>query len=362
MEGSGRCICHMANPSKSQFMSRPSIKNLPARERERRWKQHSKQQFVQPSGKQRAHSRVPPASLCDKAYMYSLVNPFDAPPTCVPREPALDSLKLKVFVRGTFTCQTGNGLGYIACNQRFASDQGVGSYTVVTSQSTGTQTGITSSIGSTFSMGFNHNGPYRLVDFTNNDVLARCVSSGIRIRYSGTELNRAGTMYLLEHPTHQNMNNFTIADFSKYERTRICPVTKEWHSVTWQPVTTMEYNYTDMNDYPTSVGHYDLGIMIQVPTAVGSSASFDFEYALNFEAVGEIVRGKTTSVVSSNQAAISNYATKLTSENSSLLSNMGSMASTFGMTALTGGLTQIALSALQNSHGANASSRSWLPL
>lgn len=53
-----------------------------------------------------------PAQDCLINYAKSLLNPFDAPPACIPVTPSIDSLKLKVFARGT--CATGTqGFGFV---------------------------------------------------------------------------------------------------------------------------------------------------------------------------------------------------------------------------------------------------------
>jgi hypothetical protein len=138
---------------------------------------------------------------------------------------------------------------------------------------------------------FDHNGDYRLIDFTNNDIMGRVVSSGIRVRYSGTQLNLGGTLYCLEQPSHQTLVGFGISDLLAFDRCKTVPVSRQWTVCTWQPVTASEFNYTDLVSEPAGTAHNNLCIAIM--SEPGNT--FDWEYFINFEVIGDKARGKTVS-------------------------------------------------------------------
>lgn len=274
-------------------MKRNKIKTLPLTERERRWRQHvatRNSRRKQPATKviQRSMSnprRAPDeGQICALHFAQSLLNPFETPPVCAPWFPALTSGKYKAFFRGQLATGT-QGFGFISCLPGAASDQTNTWY----SDSAYTGTSITN-----FGTGVNTgspNSPFLSADISSQGVEVRFVSCGIRVRYTGTELNKGGTIRCLEEPDHQTLEAHGMNDLASYDQARAVPVDKDWVAVTFQHIRAEEFQYLSTPNLQ-SPGVPIMGIGIQTPVA---GSTFDFEMTTNFEAIGANVRNKTSS-------------------------------------------------------------------
>lgn len=244
-----------------------------------------------------------------KSYLAALVNPFDAPTVGVPHEPALSSMKVKQFARGTFSVQSTNGFGFISMKPQLGNNSG----TINTSQTGGTGTTVTDVVGPTTSVLVNMNGPYSVADLNSNSVMGRIVGMGIRIRYIGPELYRGGLALSLEEPGHQSLVGYDTDAIARFDRARFHPVTRDWIPVTWQPVVPEEYSYTDGTALVYG-GHACLAIVVNTPSTIPVSAVFEFEATMIYEAIGYFVRAKTPTPLDSKQTLLAGLATGVTSE------------------------------------------------
>jgi hypothetical protein len=145
----------------------------------------------------------------------------------------------------------------------------------------------------------NPNSPFRVSDFTSNGVEGRLVSWGIRVRYTGTDLQKNGTMYALEEPNHRDLDLKTLPELLAYERVKITPVTRAWTVVNYQPVRAGEFDYSAHGTYLDSSPYLAIGIQCQT----ANPGEFAWEAFLNFEAVGSLARGKTSSHVDLTQTS-----------------------------------------------------------
>lgn len=254
-------------------------RNLPKAKRPRR------------TGNKRAANRRPDAtSQCARDYLKALSNPFDAPPVCVPWLPALTSQKMKSWTRGVLATQVGGanaGIGYILVAPFLGNDSNWLSHTNFNSTN-----GVVSSIGTNITRA-NHNGPYTDAQYTSNTVMGRIVSIGARIRYIGKEIDRNGYIISLEHPNHQTLETYSPAQIRGFRESHTSPVTRGWHTVTWQPVVPIEFSYTDGDDAPSLVAHYNLLLMVLAD--VGTSISFEYEAVVNYELIGTVITNGTPS-------------------------------------------------------------------
>lgn len=117
----------------------------------------------------------------------------------------------------------------------------------------------------------------------------RVVSAGLRIRYSGTELNKGGTIRALQHPNHDSIIGLTAAQIEGYVQSKRFPVTREWSHVVYCPL-------TDSYNTQTGSGGFVAPYAVPFQGFLVSSTSgneFEFEYVVNYEVSGRNVRGQT---------------------------------------------------------------------
>ena len=231
---------------------------------------------------------------CAKHYTETVLNPFDTPAgACVPVLPCLDSAKRKIFARGTALVQS-NGFGGICANTCMANDLPCVYYT------TGAGTGE-SIINTTIVNGTN-NSELSAVDFSDSGVQGRVVGAGLRIRFTGKEIDMNGTVYALEEPSHLETLNMTVKDLLEYDKVKTVPFNREWTVVTWQPVLPPETAYSTnawASPFPAPDKNQPLILLIQCQAGSGPDGTlpFEWEWYLHYEAIGSQARGKTTSHV-----------------------------------------------------------------
>lgn len=146
------------------------------------------------------------------AYMYALAisDPFNpaCKEACVPKYPSPPSLKNTVITRFTATVGV-QGIGFITLHPTIASDRPAVFFTTalynltnyaILSANNVLNTGVSSG---TLPLPF----PTTSLGFVNGGVSAsgRIVSSGVRIRYTGTTMNESGTYQCYVSPSHDNV-------------------------------------------------------------------------------------------------------------------------------------------------------------
>jgi len=231
---------------------------------------------------------------CAKHYAQTVMNPFDTPAgACVPSLPCLDSAKRKVFARGVGACESA-GFGGINCATCMSSDGNSVVYTTGVSTGGGGATSLQTA--NTASKG--NNSELTDSDFTNKLVQGRVVGCGIRIRYTGKQVDMNGTVYALEEPAHLKTTAMTIEDLRGYDRVKTMPFSREWVVATWQPVLPEETTFST-SSYGTLAPSTPLIILIDCQGApAGTTYPFEWEFYLHYEAIGSAARGKTRSHVS----------------------------------------------------------------
>jgi hypothetical protein len=157
---------------------------------------------------------------------------------------------------------------------------------------------------------------------------ARLVGGGVKVYYTGTELNKSGLMSLYTNPSHQNATyNASGAtstnSLGAYQETLICPVTREPKEYPLTPLVTNELEYFSfplaavgvqaaMTNYAypwnssqtvNGVGLYAVPSGLASLTYAGSATtiimvtgvpgeSVHFEYAMHCEAIGDLTEGQ----------------------------------------------------------------------
>jgi hypothetical protein len=259
-------------------------------------------------------------SACARLYAVGVVNPFsffdssearsnsvmgmgqpgahELP--CVPNYPTLKTRRQKVFMRGSFNTFA-DGTALMALSPlRIANN-----YPTTASNACPlfVSNGVTTApafpsmdLGAALPGGFtafNWNSDYAIASITLPTFTYRVVGCGLRLRYTGTEMNRGGTIHFVEEPNHQSLGSATLAQISAYESYFRVPVTRDWSTLVYTPVLPFEL---DMQaDSQESNGQYSghyMGCLIACPA---TSVSFEWEVVGLYELSGPTVRDQVYS-------------------------------------------------------------------
>jgi len=264
-------------------------------------------------------------SLCARVYATYLICPFylldgecpkranlKIPNTvnpCIPSFPNVKTRKFCSFVRGSFNVQTVTGHGFLMFSPRRLANNGSTaddiSCSVIYSSAGGTiannyfpvvDTGAAVSGGITpTSLNTDYTTSQLIVNAYGQGVKYRVVAAGFRLRYTGNFTLQSGVLHFVQEPDHGSLSNQNIDAFGKFESYYSDAVKQDtWHSMSYAPVNLEEFNLdrdaisnatlTDQNNF-----HF-MGVLI---AGAPTNASFQYEVITHFEAVGNIVRGKT---------------------------------------------------------------------
>ena len=237
-----------------------------------------------------SQEKVAVLSPCATLYAKSLVDPWIDYAPCLPSAQAFESRRLRVWSSGTVARgNTGSNTGFITYSPGLAIANDIPCVYVTD----GNYAGSTIDIGAAGVTGHTSNSDYASADLSAVGVQARLVSAGIRIKYTGTELERGGRFVGLEEPEHGNTLSMNIADLkshSSYSMHTTPSGDKYLQLVISGPKNPTETDFT-----PTLSGNlctnmnFFLAIIFD-----GGGASFPLEYEVvsNFEVIGNKVQGK----------------------------------------------------------------------
>jgi len=225
-------------------------------------------------------SEVFKLSVCAKLYAISLVDPFQLiDGVCIPDVHDLPSWKLRTVVRGTFQSGT-QGVGYIVASAASSqNDQVMAMGTLTTFPSSGFA--VPGAVG-TFNV-TDPQYPYTAANMAAGLAQARIVGKGVRIRYIGTELNRAGRAILFRYPTDQTVFGLTDVQLLGRTETLSRPILKKWTGISYIPQRPDDYDYTTNADQITGGGgNMDIGILV---SGTVPSSGWEFEIVTYYEIV-----------------------------------------------------------------------------
>lgn len=262
-------------------------------------------------------------SQCARKYAIALYNPFAlldsshanylsavglnlsmAEGPCIPTTPALKSRRLKIFCRGTMSTMS-NGIGYIAfAPRRLGNNYPLTSDTAApvlySLSGSGPTTGFPPMDGY---LGYGGGAINWNSDYSTGQLVIpgglllgityRVVGAGIRLRYIGNELNRAGVIHAIEEPNHASLSNLQPTQLQQFESYFDCAVTREWSQLTYTPVSEVEFAYlpdllsNPAGSYPAETFQHSIGFLVE---GTAPASPFQFEAIMLAEVVGSQVR------------------------------------------------------------------------
>jgi len=260
----------------------------------------------------RAPSRVAmKVSDCSMRYMAALCDPFRAEPgACVPCDLfPLPSQKIRAFTRGSFACGT-TGCGFILAAPTSANNapclaftQAASVFTTGTTVDSGIAGGATQLLAGL---------PYTVAQVSpSGGVQARVVSFGLRIRYSGAEGTRSGTIVAYEDQDHNGLGTpgGLATNYNSIQLNSSAMVSRPSGDGSWDatvcssgPCTPVELEFTAPGAYPGSVTQTINAagyLLIMVNGGIGDR--YDFECFEHIEYIGTNVASKSPSNADTDQ-------------------------------------------------------------
>lgn len=212
-----------------------------------------------------------------------LCDPTEFMEAGVPDGSPLSSLKQHCFSKGTFETGSQN-VGFVAVQPWLGSVTGsCGTYSLngypgntITST---TAAGQVASLGTNSMFATGDIGPSPLAQY-------RLISACLRVRYTGTELNKGGTIHALQHPEHESIDGITIPGIDLYRQAGRFQVSREWTTVNYIPTNSGTVYYETFAGVPANMF---MGIMVESP----QNNTFDYEFYGNYEYAGRNMRGQT---------------------------------------------------------------------
>lgn len=133
----------------------------------------------------------------------------------------------------------------------------------------------------------NNQYPYTAAQFTAGSILGRVVTTAVRVRYIGTELNRSGRIILWKVSNAVTMGAQPSNSVLAYNSTITRPCDRQWHGLSYTPARPDDYTY-DNQPYDV-VGGTNLSMGIQI---TGADVGNAFE--LEIKQYHEIIPGLIT--------------------------------------------------------------------
>jgi len=193
-------------------------------------------------------------SPCAIKYALAIADPFSpgAKQSCVPRAPSIPSLKNTAVTRITAFVGT-SGVGFVLLNPTLANDLPALWYTQATftglavtplSANNTITTGVTTS-----NLPLPYNSTSLLSSGGSYQVYGRIVSSGLRIKYTGTTMNESGAYYCYVTPNHDNVMGYagSASAAGALLETSVTSIDREPCSIACYGINDNETTYSNTN-------------------------------------------------------------------------------------------------------------------
>lgn len=270
------------------------------------------------------------ASPCLKKWFDCLTDPFgvNSQGSCIPSGNNLSSMRYYQYARGDIAIGTA-GVGFLLLTPTPTNDCVAGWLTTATFAGSDA-TVLTANGVPVGGLGLvvmaNSRFASTALQGANPTVSTRIVGGGVRLYYTGTELNLGGLMSVYTNPTHDTVQRtaggvaMTSFQLGNYQETVIKPVSREPFEYPLSPLLETELSYPPNASYdasaqlaiqnvcyPWSQGQYtydsfvkttgtgglvDIGVPTTIVMVTGTPGNtIHFEYGLHIEAVGDATEG-----------------------------------------------------------------------
>jgi len=222
---------------------------------------------------------------CTLQYLKTLVDPWASytasAEVCIPDLYDLPSQKFAARARGTFGVGS-QGLGYVLLAP-FALGSGaqIGCCTASTYVASGT---ILNTSG-TGVVGINDGSyPWGIQTGSYNPPQVRLVAAGLRIRYTGTELNRAGNLLSVCLPSNADLQGMSTAALLGIQSLKTRPNNRQWVGCCFNPALPSDYAYySSSSTFTTGTANPLMAVIVMGDPTVGNS--YEYDIVRFFEAV-----------------------------------------------------------------------------
>jgi len=236
--------------TKRTQQKKKNTRKKPAKQRSRRRRQAG-------SRSKARIPRHPPMKPCTLEYMDALLDPWgsltrDSMP-CVPDLFALPSQKMVTRLRGQLTIGTA-GMGFVILSP-FCAAADVNALCYTNSSFTGTSV-VASGTGVV--AGADGQIPW----IATNAPLVRMVAQGVRVRYTGTELNRGGMIIPMRASgAGDNLYGSTTTTILLRQDHEVKPCDGRWHGAVFIPAFPAAYDFGSGNWPIGTTSNIRLGVM-----------------------------------------------------------------------------------------------------
>jgi hypothetical protein len=208
---------------------------------------------------------------CSLLYWKTLTNPWEVlakgAAVCIPDLNDQASMKFSTRMRGTLYVGTA-GVGFIAlCPVQAGNNSSVGACSAANYAGTGPNS---SGTGVTTLQDLQY--PWNIATSSVAPPLVRLVACGVRIRYTGTELNRAGNIMPFSLSTLGESYGVVGSTIMNMQSVKTYPNNRQWCGAVFNPTLPSDYQYTNGN--PT-YNNGSIGVVIMGDPTSGNSYEYD---------------------------------------------------------------------------------------
>lgn len=231
---------------------------------------------------------------CASHYLASLLDPENVPGACLPVGFPVPSRKEHLWASGTLvTGDTAASTGGVICRFNLANNGNAVIYSTNSTTYNGVGFPAAANAGVTTA---SINSAYSTSGIGTGNGLAqyRVVSACLKVRYTGREDAMGGTMTWMEQADHANCDGMSIGNIRANINAVTTKVSKDWQQINYSgPVAPNETDFGILSgrDY---ADNYFIGCAISNGVAT-ESLTFDWEFHVNVEWIGQQVPGKTPS-------------------------------------------------------------------
>lgn len=242
-------------------------------------------------------------SSCAMKYAKAIADPFspESAGACIPTFPSPDSMKVKTMTRAVTIVVGSSGVGGAFLCTSAASDVPIAA--VTTAQFSGSVLTMPA-VAVTGDFAFAYpNAPFTMSDFVSDSVEARQVSYGVKVGYTGTQLDMGGTIAGYFEPMHrtvamdannvQSISNLPYGSFENVDRRmnfRLQTASVDTHETIFEENVNPYCNNTETTSYD-QVRQGACGVIVVYGKA---GTTFNIEIVQHLEYIGRAVASSVT--------------------------------------------------------------------